>query len=125
MNVLGSVFLGDAGRYRTITASPTSPPISPIPNTACTGKDSAPLSIDPELSLELRVRWLEVLLLGIKQDVSIAKVKERSGLKHDGSTLSVKTEEIQKRLNGIVESNDGLRKFMYRCKYVTVLYQYT
>lgn len=116
MNVLGSVFLGDAGRYRTITGSPTSPPISPIPNAGSSSKAPVPPSIDPELSLELRLRWLEVLLLGSKQEIPIAELKERAGLKHDGTTLVVKTEEIKKRLNGIVDNNDGLRKFMDRCE---------
>ncbi|THH08705.1 hypothetical protein EW145_g2525 [Phellinidium pouzarii] len=112
MSILGSIFLGDAARYRVLSPSPSSPPMSPIPNTASTKG----LPIDPELSLELRVRWLEVLLLGIKQDAStkVGNAKENASIKHDGDALVLKAEEIQKRLCGIVESNDGLKKFMDR-----------
>lgn len=91
--------------------------MSPIPNTASTGSTGKePPPIDPELSLELRVRWLEVLLLGAKQGLGTTKAKGQMSLGNDGNSLATKTGELQKRLNGIVESNDGIRKFMDRCK---------
>ncbi|KAL5528902.1 hypothetical protein ACEPAG_4876 [Sanghuangporus baumii] len=116
MNVIGSVFLGDAARQRVLSPSPTSPPMSPIPNPL--GR-SAPSPIDPQLSLELRIRWLEVLLLGIKQDASTKSSKERAKAQEEGKqgekeTLVLKAEQTQKRFDGVVESNDGLRKFMDR-----------
>ncbi|KAH8114231.1 hypothetical protein DFH11DRAFT_256471 [Phellopilus nigrolimitatus] len=112
MNVLGSVFLGDAQRHRVLS-SPSSPPMSPLP---VSFKTAAPPPIDPTLSLELRVRWLEVLLLGVKQEAigQKGKAKEKEGSRHDGDALVLKAEEIQKRLDGIVQSNDGLKKFLDR-----------
>ena len=118
MNVLGSVFLGDAARQRVLSPSPSSPPMSPVPNPL--GR-SAPAPIDPRLSLELRIRWLEVLLLGIKQGASgkalTGKAKAKEEAQHgDRETLVLKAEQTQKRFDGVVESNDGLRKFMDRCQ---------
>ena len=115
MNVLGSVFLGDAARHRALSPSLTSPPASPNQPTSLKGP--APPPIDPELSLELRIRWLEVLLLGIKKDAATQKSdnKESKG-RQEGEALVLKTEQVQKRLDEIVESNDGLRKFMDRCE---------
>lgn len=124
MNVLGSVFLGDAARNRVFSPSPTSPPASPSQSTTFRKPASQP--IDPELSLELRIRWLEVLLLGIKQDATTQNTKtkeeEKPGGRQEGGgggggdALVLKAEQVQKRLDGIVESNDGLRKFMDRCE---------
>ncbi|KAL5533458.1 hypothetical protein ACEPAF_5234 [Sanghuangporus sanghuang] len=116
MNVIGSVFLGDAARQRVLSPSPTSPPMSPIPNPL--GR-FVPPPIDPQLSLELRIRWLEVLLLGIKQDASAKSSRERAKAKEEGKqgekeTFVLKAEQTQKRFDGVVESNNGLRKFMDR-----------
>ena len=114
MNVLGSVFLGDAQRNRVLS-SPTSPPMSPNASTKL--KEPTPVPIDPRLSLELRIRWLEVLLLGVKHDAfgKKSKVQEKVEAKHDGDTLVLRAEEVQKKLDNIVEGNDGLRKFIERC----------
>ena len=62
--MFGSVFLGDP-RQRLI-ASSTSPPTSPTPG--------AP-HISPEVALQLRIRWLEALLLGVN-DLDATKAKE-------------------------------------------------
>ena len=65
-----------------------------------------PPAITPELSLELRLRWLEALLYGVKQkDKPLAK----------GETLLRNARQIQKRLDDIVQNNDSLRKFMDQC----------
>jgi len=66
------------------------------------------LPIDPALSLELRVRWLEVLLLGVKQEQSA------SGAKTAKTTLVKGAEELHGKLDEVVQANDGLRKFMDR-----------
>lgn len=117
MNVLGSVFLGDAQRHRVLS-SPTTPPMSP--NTTGKFKEPTPVPIDPRLSLELRIRWLEVLLLGVKHDALAGKGKnkEKAEVKNDGDTLVFRAEEIQKRLDNIVEGNDGLQKFVDRCTHL-------
>lgn len=79
-------------------------------------------TIDPELSLELRLRWLEALILGTKHDhkgketepAGTAAGPTRNELKQ-GETLVRAVEDIQKSLNLAVENNDGLKKFMDHC----------
>jgi len=69
---------------------------------------ASPLPIDPALSLELRVRWLEVLLLGVKQEQSTSSAKSTK------TTLVRGAEELHGKLDEAVQANDGLRKFMDR-----------
>jgi hypothetical protein len=130
MSRAGSVFLGDVQRHRIISTPPSSPSLSPpssvshsmssiLNPTQPTSPSSPPASkptaiqpaIDPVLSLELRLRWLEALLLGVRQDVKGTKVKE---MKH-GETLVRLAEEVQRRLNAVVSSNEGLKRFMDHC----------
>ena len=107
---IGSVFLGDVQRQKIL--SPT-PPSSPDPTLAKrfvpTKQPSAlqkPPAITPELSLELRLRWLEALLYGVRQkDKPLAR----------GETLLRNAQQIQKRLDDLVQNNDSLRKFMDQC----------
>ncbi|EAU90447.2 hypothetical protein CC1G_00831 [Coprinopsis cinerea okayama7 len=85
-----------------------------------------PKPIDPRLALELRVRWLEAIVYGTKQDVSNpttttrlsrpapprkGKQRDLSGLK-DGETLMRLAENVQQRLEAAVDGNEGLKKFM-------------
>lgn len=81
------------------------------------------MPIDPELSLELRIRWLEVLLLGVKQ-AKPAQDFEKGIERRDGESLVLSAEAIQKKLDDIVESNDGLRKFMDRCMFLYIRNNY-
>ncbi|KAI5999342.1 hypothetical protein F5J12DRAFT_847721 [Pisolithus orientalis] len=88
-------------------------PTHPHP-TSTPGATQLPTSIDPALSLELRIRWLEALLIGVRQDP-----RERRGrgdkltdLKDGETTLIRLAENVQHRLNSVIESNDGLKKFM-------------
>lgn len=95
------------------------------------GKDivQGPGKVDPVLALELRLRWLEALILGMKQD----SVKDRKGkakevaragigaggrtnvnLKH-GENLTRLAENIQSQLDKAVEGNEGLKRFMDSC----------
>ena len=67
-----------------------------------------PTNIDPLLALELRLRWLEALILGVKQDLG------RASLKH-GETVSRLAEIVQRKLNKAVQGNEGLTKFMDQC----------
>src|ERR1700742_2412460 len=73
MNVLGSFFLGDAHHMRLISST-SSPPGSPTPSLSLHGQQQQypgigmGAAINPELSLELRVRWLEALVNGVKSD---------------------------------------------------------
>ncbi|CAG8774990.1 16068_t:CDS:1, partial [Acaulospora colombiana] len=57
--MLGSVFLGDP-RSRLIASSSQSPPQSP-------SFFAQPPHITPEVALQLRIRWLEALLLGVSE----------------------------------------------------------
>ena len=69
-----------------------------------------PTKIDPLLALELRLRWLEALILGVKQDLG------RPSLKH-GETVSRLAETVQWKLNKAVQGNEGLTKFMDQCMF--------
>ena len=71
---------------------------------------SPPTKIDPLIALELRLRWLEALILGVKQDLG------RASLKH-GETISRLAETVQRRLNKAVQGNEGLTKFMDQCMF--------
>ena len=74
-----------------------------------------PVSIDPALSLELRIRWLEALLLGVRQDARERRGKDKLSDLKPGETLVHLAENVQHRLNSVIESNDGLKKFMNQC----------
>lgn len=72
-----------------------------------------PPIIDPALSLELRLQWLEALLIGVRQE---GKGKEKvPELKH-GENLLKLAEDVQRRLDIVVSSNEGLKRFMDTCK---------
>ncbi|KAG2132763.1 hypothetical protein DEU56DRAFT_889108 [Suillus clintonianus] len=84
--------------------------VTPLPQLE---PSTAPPVIDPVLSLELRLRWLEALLLGVRQDARDRKGKEKVGpeLKH-GETLIRLAENVQRRLDSVIQSNDSLQRFM-------------
>jgi len=143
MAAIGSVFLGDI-QQRLRLLSSTSPPASPSPTlspsamskfahaAATSMLPSSPSNskskpadetttphISPELSLELRLRWLEAILVGVRQNEKIRTGKDKGlshALKH-GETLLRLAEDIQRRLNSIVQNNDGLRRFMDHCQW--------
>ncbi|KAF8892294.1 hypothetical protein BD779DRAFT_105887 [Infundibulicybe gibba] len=122
---IGSVFLGDFQRLRVLSSSST-PPSSPPPtsmsgiysslpspqlavasaNAGPEAKSSPaskpPPAIEPALALELRIRWLEAILLGVR------KGKDTSP---DAPLLALAA-DVQHRLSGIVDENDGLKRFM-------------
>lgn len=102
-----------SGLFSAIPGSPQWPPT--IPETRSEPKSQPPV-VDSALSLELRLRWLEAILLGVKQEFGGGgrKGKERDNLSH-GETLLRSAEDVQKRLIGIVNSNDGLKRFMDHC----------
>ena len=107
---IGSVFLGDVQRQRILSPTPPSSPDPTATKKFVPTKQSStlqkPPAISPELSLELRLRWLEALLYGVKQkDKPLAK----------GETLLRNAQQIQKKLEDIVQNNDSLRKFMGQC----------
>lgn len=74
---------------------------------------SNPVSVSPELMLELRLRWLEALVLGIGKDGTVAPPREQD---MTGGTLMRKANEAQRALDDSVKINDGLRKFMGVCQ---------
>lgn len=153
---VGSVFLGDLQRVRHLSSPPSSPPSSITgalaPSLAFESTDNIdmespsvhpgeqqspqatptapfpapPTKIDPVLALELRLRWLEALILGVKQDWGKdrkGKVREDSStaaavanLKH-GETLSRLTETVQQKLDKAIQGNEGLTKFMNQCMF--------
>ena len=74
----------------------------------------APASIDPTMALDLRLRWLEAIVLGMKHNGGM-RIKDGHGLSHNGETLYRIVESIQRRLDAIVEGNEGLKMFMNQC----------
>ena len=74
------------------------------------------IHIPSTLSLELRLRWLEAILLGVRQDVKDrSKGKEKLNELKQGDTLIRLAEDIQRRFNIAVQGNDGLKRFMDHC----------
>ncbi|KAI0741374.1 hypothetical protein C8Q80DRAFT_132354 [Daedaleopsis nitida] len=129
MSAIGSVFLGDVQRHRHLSSStpPSSPPPHHGTNAAHSFSDlddadeqtspeaeAKPPSISPMLSLELRLRWLETLLLGAKHDELASKPGAKVDKLKDGETLARRAEDLQRRLDGIAQSNDALKRFMDR-----------
>lgn len=137
--MIGSVFLGDVQRHRLLSGStpPSSPPppslspsstaAQPFPSEVYESPKQSPATIpppppptiEPVQSLELRLRWLEALLYGVKPEKTVNHHRRGSPGTHDkahglknGETLVRSTEELQRKLNAVVEGNDGLRRFM-------------
>jgi hypothetical protein len=77
-----------------------------------------PASITPLVSLELRVRWLEALVMGVKPTPDTGKAKAKV---EELSQISLvrRTEDVQKKLDEALEENDGLRRFVNSCGYQT------
>jgi len=136
---IGSSFLGDLTRHRlrpgggstpgsTPPASPP-PPLGPssasaitqsfgpidIPTltSAETAKDPSAAPIAPEQSLELRLRWLEALVYGVKPNAQTAGKAALDPKKAD--TLIKSAAILQRRMNEAVSTNDGLRRFVEHC----------
>ncbi|PSR76306.1 hypothetical protein PHLCEN_2v8538 [Hermanssonia centrifuga] len=122
MSHIGSVFLGDVQRHqRILSTPPSSPPPATSPHSFSSFQD--PLdspetmeshlkpdtpSISPEVSLDLRIRWLETLLFGAKQDAQ----ERRTPDPKNKASLVRRVEELQRKLSAIVQSSDGLKRFM-------------
>ena len=132
MSAIGSVFLGDVQRQRHLSSStpPSSPPPHPGGNAPVSFSDLddadedkppevKPPAISPVLSLELRLRWLETLLLGAKHDEHGAKPVPKVDKLKDGETLTRRAEDLQRRLDAVAQSNDALKRFMDRCELST------
>lgn len=135
---IGSVFLGDVQRQRILSTStpPSSPPplsnysSSPpvAPMSSLTHPEllddideemqKPPSSMLPEISLDLRLRWLETLLFGARP-VSVQQSRNNiSSAKPDAKNhvpLVRGVEDLQRRLATIVHSSDGLKRFMDHC----------
>lgn len=95
-------------------------------------------TIDPMLALELRLRWLEALVLGLPENnptraashrklgsAPLRKNKrstdEKAALLKHGETLVRLADDVQNRLDAIVEANEGLKRFMAQCESLLLL----
>lgn len=56
----GSIFLGDPRHHRLVPSSP--------PPTGGLSLSHGPPTISPEMALQLRIRWLEALVMGVNED---------------------------------------------------------
>lgn len=119
--MFGSVFLGDP-RQRLIAS--TSPPTSSFAH--------GPPHISPEVALQLRIRWLEALLLGVndtdkktskppevvsaskRDDEDEDETEDEEG--SDEQTLIRRAEEIQRKLDVVVLKNDDISRFVETCQ---------
>lgn len=95
-----------------------------------------PGKIDPMLALELRLRWLEALILGVKQDlakdkkckskeseyasISTANATASAHLKR-GETLVRLAQTVEQKLDKALEGNEGLKRFMDNCALGSIL----
>lgn len=118
---------GMSGVFTGLPSPPLHSPHSPVHSAShlsivetndytATNKSSA-VVIDPAMSLELRLRWIEAIVLGVKQDNARdrkGKEREKQDLRA-GETMTRAAETLQRRLDTIVESNDGLKRFMNHC----------
>ncbi|KAF8528148.1 hypothetical protein BU17DRAFT_38569 [Hysterangium stoloniferum] len=139
MTVLGSVFLGDAHHRRVFTSTPPTSPsadrssvaraqqeqvdreMEALSETTSASSEIEPvsqMSISPTVSLELRVKWLEALLLGVRQDLAKDtrnRVTEGKGAReetHKQMSLFRRAEDAQRKLDAVVAGNEGLKRFM-------------
>jgi hypothetical protein len=133
---IGSVFLGDSKKRLGLSASTPTPPSSPpgtagsmsgfqnIPSPSSTPepKTQKPQGIDPLVSLELRLRWIEALVLGSRYDPTSLKGKERERRPDikDSETVCRSTEALSRKLQTVVDGNDGLKRFMSQCAFKSV-----
>ncbi|KAI0260092.1 hypothetical protein BC834DRAFT_902306 [Gloeopeniophorella convolvens] len=66
----------------------------------------------PAQSLELRVRWLEALLYGVKAEDTLARPGERHASLKRGDTVARAAERAQRRLGDLAGAHDPVRKFL-------------
>jgi len=139
---IGSVFLGDVQRSRLRSSGSTpgsTPPSSPPPATFTSrspmhspstptratktdsafpdsvqeqGKSAVHSHLTPTQSLELRVRWLEAILYGLRHDESLVGLNERKPELKRGETLIRAAEQTQQRMNDLASTYDVLRRFI-------------
>ncbi|KAF8634574.1 hypothetical protein AX17_004164 [Amanita inopinata Kibby_2008] len=96
----------------------------PAATTASSTDTTKTPTIDPILSLELRLRWLEAIVLGVPQGksrtalsknrktASVAVADGKTSLLKHGETLLRLAKDVQRRLDAVVEANEGLKRFV-------------
>lgn len=137
----GSIFLGDPGHRRLVPSSPPPNATSPLSH--------GPPTISPEMALQLRIRWLEALVLGVNEDKALnndnktSKDSKRASKvvrivqpktndedeaaqdededteeleESEERTLMRQAEEIQRKLDNIVSTNEDYGRFVQNCK---------
>ncbi|KAG8853363.1 hypothetical protein FRB96_008153 [Tulasnella sp. 330] len=71
-----------------------------------------PAVVDPILSLQLRIRWLEALVLGSKQLANNQAQRQQQTAQSSNSTLWRRAEDIQSILSHATDSNEECQKFI-------------
>jgi hypothetical protein len=71
--------------------------------------------ITPEVSLDLRLRWLETLLFGARQGTQERPRSTQANDTRGNTTLKRGVEDLQRRLDMVVQNSEGLRRFMDYC----------
>ncbi len=72
--------------------------------------------LSPAQSLELRIRWLEAILHGVKRDESLAGLRERKPELKRSETLIRAAEHVQRRMNDVANTYGVLRRFIGHCE---------
>ena len=84
-----------------------------------------PASIDPALALDLRLRWLEAIVLGMGKGAGMGagnfKKQTEQQLKNN-ETLCWLAENVQRKLESVVDGNEGLGRFMAQCKFTSLFF---
>ena len=141
---IGSVFLGDVQRQRLLSSS--TPPSSPPPHIG-TSSSPSPLqmafipehsvadldidlvespvaaapSITPEMSIALRLRWLETLLFGSRPSAQENRNSSAADVRNNAN-LRRGVEDLQRRLEAVVQNSEGLKRFIDHCMLLNALY---
>ena len=96
------------------------------------GSTLLPASIDPVLALDLRLRWLEAIVLGVGSSLKVTgkgratgnfnKAQTQTEQLKNNETLAGLAENVQRKLDGVVEGNEGLGRFMAQCMAIPFSY---
>jgi len=89
-------------------------------STSASGGTTHAPSIDPLVALELRLRWLEAIIVGPKDRKGKSREHQStssvSASLSQGETLVRLTEGVQRRLEKVMDGNDGVKRFVDKCK---------
>jgi len=94
--------------------APAPAPAVPAPATESSSAPApvvaAPGQISPALALQLRVRWLEALIHGLRSTPAPAQLG--TSQQQQQQSLTRRAHDVQTQLEGVARSNDAIRHFL-------------